>query len=466
MSVGITCFRPLLHSRMEFRRESIVPFLQIFGYLLLSPYYGHFGTWTGRNFLSVGASISPSSCSFDYQTKYVSCVKRDLLDVPQYLLNDIRVLNLSLNNLHSLHNNSFQRYTALTNLDLSHNNIDFIETATFYHLGRLQCLNISENVHLNGIKSVMFSWLGDLVHLEIINCNITYFPHDTLKWMPNLEQLLLRGNPIDNINVTICPKKSMIHVSLSETSFQKVTNETFSFPCESWLFTFEYIAQQVVDPDVVATWPFETVLIGPRVNKCDFTETMKVYENFFKGFARSPVVTHVGVMDFDERACATLEQFKNKRLSKFSVLYPRNVGHNQSFFGNLPLVRELFVVDSTIPVLRPKDFQNMTGLVALQLVESEIATIDTVASQWPANLQALNLNENDLLSFDAKPLQGLDQLSRLYLSDNRRLVSLSLSLVNLQLLDISGTAITRCETFNVPYLANFMFNRICNALTG
>ena len=453
--VCITCFRPLPHRKMDIRRESIVPFLQISGYLLLSLY---FGTWTRRNFMSVGASISPSPCSFDYHTKSVSCVKRDLVDIPRYLSNDIRVLNLSLNNLDVLHNNSFRRYTALTELDLSFNDIYFIETAAFYHLERLQCLNTSGNINLNGIKSEMFTWFGNLVHLEMNYCNITHFPHDTFKWMPNLERLLLRGNPMDNINVTICPNKEMKQVSLSETSFQKVTHETFSFPCESALFEFEPIGVHIVDPDVVATWIFRTVIIGPLVNRYDFTETMKVYEHFFMGFARSPIVTVLAVINFDGRACGTLDQLKYKGLSRFALFFPENIGHNQSFFGNLPFVRELFVVDSKIPILRPKYFQNMRGLAKLQLVENGITAIDASASEWPPNLQWLVLSGNDLLSFDAKSLQGLDRLSRLYLSDNRRLVSLSLSLVNLQVLDISGTAITRCENLYAPYLAYFLFN--------
>ena len=457
LCVGIVCFRPLSHAiRMELRIVSYLSIIHIFGCLLLTPYFGYLGTRTGV-FFSVTASFSPIPCTFDYQTKSVSCTKRGLEAVPEYLSNDIRVLNLSLNSLDTLRNNSFQRYTALTELDLSYNNISFIETAAFYHLGRLHCLNISENIHLNGFKSEMFRWFGNLVHLELNYCNITSFPHDTLKWMPNLEQLHLEGNPINSINITSCPNKTMQWVTLAETSFEKVTAETFSFPCECLRFDFQLIGHHVVDPDVIAKWPFNTVSIGPIVNNYDFVETMEVYRHFFMGFSGS-VVERLSVFNFDGRASGTLEELKYKSLSMFALIFPKNIGQNQSFFGSLPYVGELFVLDLDIPVLYPKYFQGMGGLVKLHLIENGIAIIDALASQWPVNLQLLDLSGNDLLSFDAKSLYGLNRLSHLYLSNNRRLTTLSLSLLNLQLLDISETAIIKCETLYTPNLVYFVFN--------
>lgn len=93
--------------------------------------------------------------------KEVSCQALGLLQVPSTLPRDIEALDLSGNHLRSILASPLGFYTALRQLDLSTNEISFIQTGVFQALPHLEHLNLAHN-HLAAGTVLSTPGLGPL----------------------------------------------------------------------------------------------------------------------------------------------------------------------------------------------------------------------------------------------------------------------------------------------------------------
>ena len=165
----------------------------------------------------VNGTLKSYACYVDFLEKIADCKNRQLKDVPNDLINDLRSLDLSSNFIRSLWNTSFLMYSLLEKLDMSNNLIGFIDLATFFPVDQLTSLSLDHNPIFN--LTDIFQESKRLSSLSLRFCNLSYFPNETLGFLPQLQSLDLNGNELLYINISKCPERTLTD-SLS-TKFKK-----------------------------------------------------------------------------------------------------------------------------------------------------------------------------------------------------------------------------------------------------
>ena len=368
-------------------------------------------------------------------------------------------LDLSWNNIKTLHEYSFLRYPQLTDLDLSYNNITNITTTAFYSIKRLQYLDLSGNYNLKNIHGIMFKRSRNLLHLRLQNCSILSLSNDPFRWLPRLQAFFLQDNPINSINISVCPKNEVEYANLVNTNFEKLTNDTFIFRCKCKKLRLYFLALQYVEPEVIASLHVKELYIGVHPVSSDKSFTVKLFTDLFKGIAKS-AVEMVSINNFDIWAFSAIAALTNKQLTKLEFFHFERSYFleyiNSSLFQGLSRVHSLDIFDSHIK--RCDDFfVGMDELVDLDLSYNNLLFFEGVS--YPLNsLLSLNLSFNLLDGIYNGSLNGLDYLVSLDLSGNRMFYFISISHVNLQYVNVSHNEIMDGDTLNAPNLIFFSFS--------
>ncbi|XP_053708147.1 chondroadherin-like protein [Synchiropus splendidus] len=170
----------------------------------------------------VETSKCPSVCSCDSKTLSVSCVGRNLKQVPP-TIDEITVkLDLRNNALEQLPRGAFLHTPYLTHLNLQRCNIMSVKEGAFRALGRLVSLNLAFNkIHilfqesfdglsalkelnlehnrLEEIQPGAFMQLGSLNLLVLTHNQLVYIPNMAFQGLHNIKWLHLSHNSINNL---------------------------------------------------------------------------------------------------------------------------------------------------------------------------------------------------------------------------------------------------------------------------
>lgn len=144
---------------------------------------------------------------------------------------NVRVLDLSNNEVSSLTQRHFERMNNLEVLLLSVNKLATLDADTFSHLTKLQRLDLSRNpVELQGSDSKGFLVSTSIKELNLDYCNITDIPGGTFTNLTQLLNLTLAGNLFDeNIDTSAFkPLHNLIKLrinNLSKSSIYGLCNE-------------------------------------------------------------------------------------------------------------------------------------------------------------------------------------------------------------------------------------------------
>ncbi|VDI52503.1 toll-like receptor 6 [Mytilus galloprovincialis] len=112
-------------------------------------------------------------CDIRYEkerrVKIADCKNRGLTVIPQYLPGDINVLDMSLNRLEIIGNNSFVNYRDLQELYLSQNQLSYLSDQSFQGLHKITILDMSRNIlNLSKVYSAkLFHPIKNLTKLDI-----------------------------------------------------------------------------------------------------------------------------------------------------------------------------------------------------------------------------------------------------------------------------------------------------------
>ncbi|XP_078574704.1 uncharacterized protein LOC144860974 [Branchiostoma floridae x Branchiostoma japonicum] len=134
-------------------------------------------------------SCSSSSCS---------CTSLGLTSVPQNLSTSLTELSLYDNQITTLSQSDFSKYTNLINLNLNRNDISSIEAGTFSHTSQLQRLYLNGN-NLTSIQQGVFNSLNQIQGLYLSSNLITHIQSGALSNFPQLRTLYLQGNKLSSI---------------------------------------------------------------------------------------------------------------------------------------------------------------------------------------------------------------------------------------------------------------------------
>ncbi|CAP30254.2 Protein CBR-LRON-7 [Caenorhabditis briggsae] len=160
--------------------------------------------------------------------------------------------DLSFNQIRYMDSDVFKPFTNLSNLDLSHNNLQSIKKAVFDNIkdtlhrldigynrikslpdGVFEGLSNLKTLFLDGNpikewKKEMFKGLDNLEKLSMDNCKLESLPADLFEHLPKLNTLSLRENPFDEIPSAVANKKSLKNVDMSATNLTEIRDHAFA----------------------------------------------------------------------------------------------------------------------------------------------------------------------------------------------------------------------------------------------
>eukprot|EP00057_Strongylocentrotus_purpuratus_P009465 XP_011663939.1 PREDICTED: decorin-like [Strongylocentrotus purpuratus] len=163
------------------------------------------------------SSVSPSGCKLTDTSLGIRaiCTHLGLRSVPQDLPNNTTLLDLSINLITILHNESFTYLPDIITLALRRNRISVIEDGAFEHLGNLKQL-ILENNRLRSLPAGLLSSnrlllvfllssnnLTSLTRLDLRDNEISAIPGDLLQSQPRLGVFYISNNRLDSIPKTL-----------------------------------------------------------------------------------------------------------------------------------------------------------------------------------------------------------------------------------------------------------------------
>ncbi|XP_003420076.1 transforming growth factor beta activator LRRC32 [Loxodonta africana] len=179
--------------------------------------------------------------------KEVLCQGLGLPQVPSMLPLDIEVLNLSGNQLRSILASPLVFYTALRHLDLSTNEISFVQPGVFQALPHLEHLNLAHNhlavgtglgplLHMtsldlsgnslyNGLVERLLGEAPALRTLSLAENSLTHLARRTFRGMPALERLDLHSNVLMDIEEGAFEAlPHLAHLNLSRNSLTCISD--------------------------------------------------------------------------------------------------------------------------------------------------------------------------------------------------------------------------------------------------
>lgn len=165
-------------------------------------------------------------------------------------LNSLLFLNLNQNILKWIQASAFNNLHSLQTLDISQNFIEELDARHFFPFDNLQKLNITQNPNLNiSINALqnaptlteIFSDknfnggnydFSDLEHLETIHlegCKVRLFYKDNFRNLPSLKRLLMSGNELVDLPVSILEQlRALEDLKLSGNFIRSIRNYNFS----------------------------------------------------------------------------------------------------------------------------------------------------------------------------------------------------------------------------------------------
>jgi hypothetical protein len=106
-------------------------------------------------------------------------------------------LNASRNHISDIHEEAFVGQSRLQAVDISGNNITYIEPKTFKYNPHLERLSISSNRLLELPEEGQFLHSASLRVLRLSACDLKRIPPKTFEKVPNLEELYISNNRIE-----------------------------------------------------------------------------------------------------------------------------------------------------------------------------------------------------------------------------------------------------------------------------
>ncbi|XP_035672182.1 leucine-rich repeat and immunoglobulin-like domain-containing nogo receptor-interacting protein 2 [Branchiostoma floridae] len=163
-------------------------------------------------------SCSPSSCS---------CESLGLTSVPQNLSTSITSLILGYNQITTLGQSDFSRYTNLINLYLNNNDISGIEAVTFRTTPQLQRLYLNGN-NLTSIPQGVFNNLTQIQRLYLSSNLITHIQPGAFSNLPQLKQLHLQHNKLTSIPTVQYQFPELAYLYLYNNNITDIPANAFS----------------------------------------------------------------------------------------------------------------------------------------------------------------------------------------------------------------------------------------------
>ncbi|XP_046577144.1 leucine-rich repeats and immunoglobulin-like domains protein 2 isoform X1 [Haliotis rubra] len=399
--------------------------------------------------------LCPGACSC--LARMVDCSKKGLIEVPKDLPSWVTILDLQSNAITTLNPDDFKGL-RLIELDLSNNDIKFINNTVLHNLSSLQILKLNYN-KLTEVP--VMSANSSLTELALNHNAVNTLNPEAFQSMPNLKTLELNYNEIMDLPLGTFPAKSKLEklflnnnriVSLELGSFVNITSL-------EWLKLNKNKLMEIQKHQFVNLTNLKTLeLTRNRIHKVEglaFAElkhlkVLKLKKNAltnlmdgaFYGLERveTLLLDHNNISSVQKRWLYGLESIRQltlshnnihtieqecwgfcKKLTKLDMTHNRLSSIASRTFAQLEALQELLLNFNLISRIDDGSFKDLSSLTTLELNNNEIAdAIEDSNSAFDGlrKLVKLSLATNKILSITREAFDGLDKLRHLYMEDN------------------------------------------------
>lgn len=391
------------------------------------------------------------NCSWILDSLEVNCAHSGLIEYPDFDTMPIENVNLAGNYFIEFPI-QLAKYESLIYLDLSNNQIEYLDADSLHGFNALRTLNLANNTitrwlnlspnvaFLNAVSLKHLILSGNelstfnsddskqaiisesLIWLELEGCGITKAGGDILMQnMPNLERLNLNGNSLSALNSL--PSKTLRVLELKNCNLQRIPPSLLE-----GLSALEYLqlswntALQVGSTERLDSFNLNEL----DLSYCSLDEV---------DLSALPSLQNVNLRGNMLRSL-TSRTFANNTLLEFIDL-SRNALRNleaESFY-RLKRLSSLDLAYNEIARLDRNVFRSNDNLVSLNLSHNVIDKFTKVVSN---SLREINLSWCEIILIDASALSGLSALQKLDLSNNLiRDIPTGMRSATLQKLDLS-----------------------------
>ncbi|KAM5246885.1 transforming growth factor beta activator LRRC32 [Ctenodactylus gundi] len=391
--------------------------------------------------------------------KEALCQGLGLSQVPSMLPLDIQFLDLSENQLRSVLTTPLSFYTALRRLDLSTNEISFLQPGVFQALPHLEHLNLARNRLAVG-TTLSAGSLGILPHLTFLDLSgnslysglverllgkapslrvlslaensLTHLGRQTFSGIPALEWLDLHSNVLMDIeDGAFEALPHLAHLNLSRNSLTCISDfslqqlQVLDLSCNS-VDAFQ------VAPDAQAE--YQLAWLDLRENKLvhfpDLAALSRlVYLNMSNNLIRFPAGPGQGsksprVPSEGWSALALSNPSWNTSTQTLSQLLNLDLSFNEielipdSFFESLTSLRFLNLSRNCLRAFRAKHIGSLPYAVLLDLSHNMLEVLE-LGTRALGSLRTLLLQDNTLQDLPPYTFANLASLQRLNLQGNR-----------------------------------------------
>ena len=339
-------------------------------------------------------------------------------------LTNLTELRLDDNDLSALPESIFDQLTNLTELKLDGNQLSALPDGLFDQLTNLTELALSNN-QLSALPSGLFDQLTNLTVLTLNNNQLSALPDGLFDQLTNLTRLYLNSNQLS---------------ALPDGLFDRLANLTL-------LNLFDNPLSSLQESDFDHLTNLTTLILPGNSNSSSLSLE-------FSG---------------DTPVCDRSPQVRDAIVA--AVPGVRNCRNVTEVHLAAITDTELELSGSSITELKPGDFDNLTNLRGLGLVDNQLSSLPEDIFEYLINLEALGIANTQLSSLPDGLFKNLTNLRLLSLSGNQ-LSSLPEGLfenqTNLTFLDLSGNQLSSLPDglFNKVTLLDLSGNQLSSLPEG
>ncbi|XP_068575168.1 chondroadherin-like protein [Cebidichthys violaceus] len=259
------------------------------------------------------ASKCPRVCSCDSSKLTVTCVGKNLTEIPPTIDEITLKLDLRNNNLQALSRGAFILTPYLTHLNLQRCSINKVKEGAFRTLGRLVSLNLAYN-KIDILYQESFDGLSSLKELHLDHNRVEEIQPGAFTQLGFLNMLALTHNQLVYIpNMAFQGLHNIKWLRLSHNSLNNLAPEAFA-----GLFTLNRLS---LDHNELQFFPTQTMTRLPEVTRLDMSHNPMTYlgeESVSVAKLTHLYLDHMSLQDLSDQA-----------LSRAPLLSHLDLSHNQ-----------------------------------------------------------------------------------------------------------------------------------------
>ena len=149
-------------------------------------------------------TIEPMPSNINVSGYHITVFRSSLISVPNLLRGEnLIVMSLSHERLHTVDSNAFYELSSLTRLYLSYNQIVSVDISAFSGLMNLEHLDLSVNPTLRVIHHPIFEGLRNLKLIDLSDTGLTKLPATLIHGLDSLGRIDAQSSQLEELNVAM-----------------------------------------------------------------------------------------------------------------------------------------------------------------------------------------------------------------------------------------------------------------------